>query len=57
MDRSEYRSDTGIAAWWQKDGAWHIAIPEPGRDGFYWTPQQFGTREQAIEALNKLAQV
>jgi len=26
-DRTEYRSEKGIAAWWQKDGAWHTALP------------------------------
>ena len=26
-DRTEYRSKKGVAAWWQKDGAWHIALP------------------------------
>jgi len=26
-DRDEYRSENGVAAWWQKDGAWHVALP------------------------------
>lgn len=25
MNRETYVSDLGMAAWWQKDGAWHVA--------------------------------
>lgn len=52
-DRSEYKCETGCVSWWSKDGAWHIAIAEEGRKGFYWTAEQFQTREQAITALAK----
>lgn len=52
MDRTEYRSDKGVVAWWPKDGAWHIAIPEQGREGFFWTAEQFDTKEDAIRALD-----
>lgn len=27
MNREDYISEKGIAEWWQKDGAWHIALP------------------------------
>jgi hypothetical protein len=54
-DRSEYRDENGIAAWWVKDGAWHVARPvqdghiNPGN--LLWTAEAFDTREQAITAL------
>ena len=43
--RKEYRSQEGIVAWWEKDGAWHIALPCPDPDpetglktgGYKWT--------------------
>ncbi len=50
-DRTDYKSDKGVAAWWSKDGAWHIAIQESGRDGFFWGAEQFATKEDAIKAL------
>ena len=59
LDRSDYTSEKGVAGWWAKDGAWHIALPCPDPDpatglrtgGFRWTGAQFSTREAAIEAL------
>ena len=57
--RSDYKSDKGIAAWWQKDGAWHIALPcaDPNPEGyatggFRWTETSYDTRSQAIAAIN-----
>lgn len=49
--REDYESPFGLASWWQKDGAWHIALPTP--EGLRWTADAYDTREQAIEALNK----
>jgi hypothetical protein len=52
--RKDYKSDCGIAAWWQKDGAWHIALPATNRFGepdMLWTPDQYNTREEAIDAI------
>lgn len=54
-NRDDYVSEKGQASWWQKDGAWHIAIPEQGRDGMFWTAEQFGTREAAIAAIEQQA--
>jgi len=53
MDRTEYRSNEGVAAWWAKDGAWHIALPEQGRNGFFWTAEQFTSKEAAIKAIRE----
>jgi hypothetical protein len=52
-NRIDYRSERGVASWWAKDGAWHVALPEPGRDGFFWTAQQFKSREDAINAISE----
>jgi hypothetical protein len=49
--REDYSSQSGLASWWQKDGAWHIAVAEEGRDGLFWTADAFDTRDQAIAAL------
>ena len=57
-DRTDYRSSKGIASWWQKDGAWHVALPMPDLDpepglktgGFLWTSDQYDTRDEAIDA-------
>ena len=60
-DRTEYRSSNGIAAWWQKDGLWHIAIPCPHivnglkTGGFMWTEHEFRNRDSAINAINSIA--
>lgn len=51
--REDYQSTFGLASWWEKDGAWHIAIPEKGMEGFFWTADAYDTREQAIAALEK----
>jgi hypothetical protein len=58
-DRTEFRAANGIAAWWAKDGAWHIALPCPDPNpanglrtgGFQWTGTPYNTREEAIEAI------
>lgn len=51
IDRTEYRSDHGVARWLSKDGAWHVAVQEA--DGVArWTPTQYETRDQAIATLN-----
>ena len=52
-NRAEYRDANGSASWWSKDGAWHIALPEPGRDGFFWTATQYATRADAVAAIAK----
>lgn len=59
LDRSDYRSANGIASWWTKDGAWHIALPAPEIDpktglrsgGFLWTATGYNTREEAVAAI------
>ena len=54
--REDYKSEKGIAAWWQKDGAWHIALPGIdcfGKPGFLWTADQYATREAAIAAIER----
>lgn len=48
-NREDYAGPNGLASWWKKDGAWHIALPTP--DGLRWTADQYNTREQAIAAL------
>ena len=55
MNREEYRSEKGVAAWWQKDGAWHIALPESGREGFFWTDTEYPDRDSAVAAIDKTA--
>ena len=53
-DRTEYTSENGIARWWIKDGAWHIATPDPNRDNrLFWTDDDYATREQAIRAIER----
>ena len=57
--RKEYRSQEGIVAWWEKDGAWHIALPCPDPDpetglktgGYKWTEGQFTSREAAVNVI------
>lgn len=59
MNRKEYRTDKGIANWWQKDGAWHIALPCPDPDmetglktgGYRYTADSYNTREEAIQTI------
>ena len=59
-DRTEFRSPKGIASWWAKDGAWHIALPCADPDpstglrtgGFRWTAAGFSTRAAAVAEIN-----
>ncbi len=46
-NREDYNCANGIAAWWIKDGAWHIAV-EPK---LIWSDVGYDTREEAIAAL------
>jgi hypothetical protein len=63
LDRADYNSPQGIASWWQKDGAWHIALPCADSDpktglrtgGFRWTGEQFNFRQDAIAAIERAA--
>jgi len=53
-DRHDYESDQGRAAWWSKDGMWHVALPEKGlAGGFYWQDEAFHTKQEAIDFINK----
>ena len=54
-DRTDYKCDAGIARWWAKDGAWHIAVHLSGREGLFWTAAQYKTRDEAITALREVA--
>ena len=62
-DRTEYRSPNGVAAWWEKDGLWHIALPCPPivdglkTGGFMWTEHEFDSREKAINAIKLIAKL
>lgn len=57
--RADFESPKGIARWWSKDGAWHIALPAVDPDpktglrngGFLWTADCYDTREGAIAAI------
>lgn len=54
LARAEYRSAAGIVRFWTKDGAWHVARPNPlstNRDNFFWTDESYRTRDEAIVAL------
>ena len=52
LEREEYRSEKGVAAWHVKDGAWHVAVPDKSRGGgFYWTGTDYPTREAAVKAI------
>ncbi len=57
MNRDDYRTENGIASWWQKDGAWHIGLPCPDpldglkTGGYRWTGDQYNSREEAIDAI------
>jgi hypothetical protein len=52
-NRDDYTSEKGKAMWWSKDGAWHIALPEAGRVGLFWTATQYASRDEAIKAINE----
>jgi hypothetical protein len=59
QNRENYRSEHGLALWWTKDGAWHIARPCPDPDpesglktgGFRYAEGSYATREEAISAI------
>jgi len=59
LDRSEYRTAQGVAAWWPKDGLWHVALPcaDPNPEnglrtgGFKWSDLEFDTRNEAVTAI------
>lgn len=54
LTRDEYSSPAGIVRFWTKDGAWHVARPNPlstNRDNFFWTDESYRTRDEAIVAL------
>ena len=53
MNREDYRTDCAIASWWQKDGAWHVALPDPKREGqgLFWTDRCFDTKQEAIDYI------
>ena len=61
--RDDYKSPQGIASWWQKDGAWHIALPCTDPDpktglrtgGYRWTTSQYDSRDNAIRAIKALS--
>jgi len=56
--REDYKSEKGIAAWWPKDGGWHIALPAVNRFGqmdMLWTYDQYPSRESAIAAIEQSA--
>lgn len=41
--------DTASVQWWEKDGAWHVALQDPDRGGdLFWTDRWFHTKEEAI---------
>lgn len=60
-DRNDFTSPRGIARWWSKDGAWHIARPCPDPDpatglktgGFRYDHSAYDSRDEAILALEK----
>lgn len=62
--RADFESPNGIARWWAKDGAWHIALPAVNPDpqtglnngGFLWTADPYDTREEAIAAIENTAE-
>jgi len=49
IDRSEFRNENGLARWWQKDGAWHVA--RHTGDQLLWTNESYRTRDEAVAAL------
>jgi len=53
-DRESYRTDNALADWWAKDGAWHVALPDPAREGkgLFWTDKIFDSRQEAIDYIN-----
>lgn len=52
--REDYRAANGLASWWEKDGAWHIAYPEVPGGPLLWTANAYDTRDEAIAALAKV---
>jgi hypothetical protein len=52
--RADYRNQNGCAAWWDKDGLWHVARPT-GDGSLLWTDEEFRSRVEAVAALQKAA--
>lgn len=48
--RCDFRNENGVAAWWEKDGAWHVARPT-GDGSVLWTDEIYRSRVEAISAL------
>jgi hypothetical protein len=55
LDRSEFQNKNGLARWWSKDGAWHVARPIPNGHinpgNLLFTEESYATREEAVAAL------
>ena len=47
----DYRAPNGIAAFWSKDGCYHVARPSPVDGIIRWTGEEYDTLQGAIEAL------
>lgn len=53
-DRSDFEREYGVARWWAKDGAWHIAIPDDLACGdLRYTTDAYPTRNAAISAIHR----
>ena len=50
VNREDYQDANGIASWWQKDGAWHICVPNTDGE-LRWTADQYRSRDEAIAAM------
>ncbi len=56
-NRQDYQSEHGLARWWGKDGAWHIALPSRApqtglkTNVFRYTEDSYSTRDAAIAAI------
>ena len=52
LDKRDIITPEAHAVFWTKDGAWHVARPDPSRgQGMFWTYEAYSTREEAAEAL------
>ena len=53
LDRRDIITPEAHVVWWNKDGAWHVARPDPSRGpDMYWTDEVYSTREAAERALS-----